>query len=182
LFGFQLFIGVIIMLRPITLMLLAMGVWVIPLDRQCTAQVVPYRTFGTGTYNPVTGDYGGSGNGTHVGRHTFSGNVITSPTGDPLVFDFLIPATDPQETVAANGDKIFFSGSGQVQLIPLDETFTYFSAVWSGTFVVEGGTGRFASVGPGPEPLDVLAVNDPFTFFDPLWSFRWELSGQISLR
>jgi hypothetical protein len=28
----------------------------------------------------------------------------------------------------------------------------------------------------------VIAVNDPFNFTDPVWTFSWELSGQIQLR
>jgi hypothetical protein len=51
----------------------------------------PYKTSGTGVYNPATGDYGGNGTGTHVGAHTFQGNVSTTPTAHPLIFDFVIP-------------------------------------------------------------------------------------------
>lgn len=147
--------------------------------RESSAQSVAYYTHGTGIYSPVTGDYGGPGVGTHLGRHTFFGNVLTSPTANPFVFDFFL--TVPQETVAANGDKLFFSGGGEVELIPLDNTFTTFSAVWTGDFVVEGGTGRFASAGPADEPLRVEAINDPFTFSDLEWSFSWKLTGRIML-
>jgi hypothetical protein len=101
------------------------------------AQSVAYQTQGTGSYSPATGDNGGLGVGTHLGRQTFSGNVATSPTADPLVFDFVL--TVPQETVAADGDTLLFSGAGQVQLIPLDATSTTFVAIWEGDFVVEGG-------------------------------------------
>lgn len=144
------------------------------------AQSVAYKTHGTGTYSPSTGDYGGSGVGTHLGNHTFLGNVGVSPTSNPLVFDFY--STAPQETIGANGDKLFFSSSGQVTLIPLDSTFTTWSAIWTGDFVVVGGTGRFANATPAAQPLQVVAINDPFTFLDPEWSFTWELSGRIMLR
>jgi hypothetical protein len=146
------------------------------------AQIVPYKASGLGMYSPVNGDYGGAGVATHLGRHNFSGKVVTTPTIDPLIFNFLIDARNPQETVAANGDKIFFSGSGTVQLIPTEPTFTYFSANWSGNFVVEGGTGRFANAGPGPQPLDVVAINAPFTLADPVWNFNWTLNGKIRLK
>jgi hypothetical protein len=118
--------------------------------------------------------------GTHLGRHTLSGNVATSPTANPLVFDFFL--TVPQETVAANGDTLLFSGTGEVELIPLDATYTTFVAIWEGDFVVEGGTGRFAGAQPADEPVRVVAINDPFTLLDPEWSFSWELTGRIVLR
>jgi hypothetical protein len=148
--------------------------------RESGAQSVAYHTHGTGTYSPAPGDYGGVGVGTHLGRHTFSGKVATSDTGYPLVFDFVLTA--PQVTTAANGDTLLFSGSGQVELIPLDDTFTTFMAIWRGDFVVVGGTGRFAGAKPADEPLHVEAINDPFTLDDPVWSFSWELTGRIVLR
>jgi hypothetical protein len=144
-----------------------------------SAQTVPYKSSGTGNYSPVTGDYSGSGVATHLGKLTFVGNVATSRTDNPLVFDWV--GTVPQTTIAANGDTILFSTSGQVELIPLDSTFTTFSAIWTGEFVVLGGTGRFASVGPAAQPLEVVAINDPFTFADPEWSFSWTLDGSIVL-
>jgi len=144
------------------------------------AQSVAYETHGTGVYSPVTGNYGGSGVGTHLGEHNFFGNVAVSPTDHPLVFNFY--STAPQETIGSNGDKLFFSTSGQVTLIPLDATFTTWSAIWTGDFVVEGGTGRFANAMPAAQPLRVVAINDPFTFLDPEWSFSWEVSGRIVLR
>ncbi len=146
------------------------------------AQTIPFKTKGSGYYNPATGDYGGDGVGTLVGRHHFLGNVLTFPTGNPFVYDFMILPSNPQETVAANGDKIYFSGSGQVELFPLDPYFIEFTATWSGNFVVEGGTGRFASIAPGPQPLDVIAINDPFTLADPQWDFTWTLNGSVRLR
>jgi hypothetical protein len=143
------------------------------------AQSVAYHVHGTGVYSPITGDYGGEGVGTHLGAHTFSSNVATTPTADPLVFKWY--STVPQETIAANGDKLFFTASGEVHLIPLDVSFTTFSAVWTGDFVIVGGTGRFANARPAAQPLRVIAINDPFTFSEPEWTFAWELSGRIVL-
>lgn len=145
-----------------------------------TAQVVPYRASGMGVYDPISGDYGGSGVATHLGRHTLFGNVVFEPTGIPGVFDFTIDSKNPQVTTAADGSRIFFSGSGLVVLQPVTETV--FTATWSGNFVVEGGTGRFANVSPGPQPLSVVAINQPFTFNDPQWFFNWTLQGSIRLR
>jgi hypothetical protein len=70
---------------------------------------------------------------------------------------------------------------GQVELIPLDSSFTTFSAIWSGEVVVEGGTGRFANAGPGKQPLKLIAINDPFTFADAEWTFSWTLDDIITL-
>lgn len=147
------------------------------------AQLVPYKSQGTGIYEPGpdgnSGKYGGKGKGSLLGRHSFAGDVVTSPTNDPLVFDFAIPL---QETVAANGDKIYFTAQGQVRLIPLEPTFTMFSAEWRGEFVAQGGTGRFAAIKPGPQPLMVVAVNTPFKLTDPQWNFNWTLEGFVRLR
>jgi hypothetical protein len=147
---------------------------------EALAQSVPYKSHGTGGYFPATGDYGGTGVGTHLGNLTFSGNVAvaTAPTANnPLIFDWWL--TVPQETVAANGDTLLFSGAGQVELVPLDATT--FVAIWQGDFVVEGGTGRFAGAQPADEPLHVVAINDPFTLLDPEWFFSWEVTGWIVL-
>ena len=153
---------------------------------QASSQIVPYKAFGQGFYEPSDGDYGGSGNATHLGKHLFTGNVMVSEEPvdpeNPLLFSFEITAEDPQVTVAADGSELCFSGNGLVQLIPLNETFTEFGAIWFGEFHVEGGTGRFAHAGPGPEPLSVTAINDPFTFLDPVWTFDWTLKGKISLK
>jgi hypothetical protein len=144
------------------------------------AQSVSYHALGTGHYSPSTGDYGGRGVGTPLGKHTFYGNVVTSPTANPLLFDFYL--TVPQETVAANGDTLLFSGAGQVELIPLDSKGMIFSAIWTGDFVVVGGTGRFAGAKPADKPLRVVAINEPFTFLDSQWFFCWSLTGRIVLR
>jgi hypothetical protein len=148
--------------------------------RESSAQEVPYKSKGTGIYSPGNGNFSGTGTGTHMGNLTFSGNVMTTSTANPLVFNFSLTA--PQQTVAANGDMIYFIGSGQVQLFPLDSTFTTFTAFWSGQYEVVGGTGRFANVAPGEEPLEVTATNDPFALTDPEWTFSWTVDGTILLK
>jgi hypothetical protein len=145
-----------------------------------SAQTVAYQAFGTGSFSPASGDYGGAGLGTHLGKQTYAGNVAVFPTAHPLVFDWALTA--PQESVSADGDKVFFAAFGTVELIPLDATFTVFSAVWTGDFIVVGGTGRFANVQPADEPLAIVAVNDPFLLTDPVWTFAWTLEGEIRLR
>jgi hypothetical protein len=157
------------------IVLVALGAGV----RELHAQQVPYKAKGTGIYSPATGDFSGTGTATHIGNDTFSGNVMTTSTADPLVFNFSLTA--PQQTVAANGDMILFIGSGQVQLYPLDSTFTTFTAIWSGQYEVVGGTGRFANVAPGDQPLQVTAINHPFALSDPEWTFSYTLDGEIRL-
>ncbi len=147
--------------------------------RESVAETVPYHAIGIGAYSPINGDYSGSGIGTPIGAHTFYGNVAVWPTSNPLVFQFA--STVDQETVDCNGDTITFSSSGQVQLIPLNKTNTIFSAIWTGQFVVTGGTGRFANAQPAAKPLSVIAINDPFMLTDPVWNFFWTLDGSIRL-
>ncbi len=100
-------------------------------------------------------------------------------TENPLVQDFVNPV--PQVIIAANGDELWITLSGQVTLEP--QGGTLFTAVWSGEGVVEGGTGRFANAMPGAQPLKVTAVNAPFDIAkDAEWSFSWTLEGPIVLR
>jgi len=146
--------------------------------RESVAETVPYHAIGIGAYSPSNGNYRGSGVGTPLGRHTFHGIVAVSPTSNPMVFEFA--STVDQETVDCNGDTITFSSSGQVQLIPLDSTYTTFPAIWTGHFVVTGGTGRFAHVRPAAKPLSVIAINDPFMLTDPMWNFFGHLTAASS--
>ena len=142
-------------------------------------QLVPYKALGSSaSYFPLTGDYEGPGNATHLGKHYVLGNVETTPTG---ALTATWKSTAPQVTTAADGSTILFDACGEVELIPLDNLGN-FVAVWSGTFEVAGGSGRFENVGPGPEPLTVTAVNDPFNILtDTEWNFSWTLEGHIDL-
>ena len=162
--------------------------WLLPLlatlvlsaaARESGALSVADYTHGTGSYSPATGDYSRVSVGSHLDRHTLRGNVATSPRVNPLVFDFLLAA--PQETVGANGDTLLFSGTGQVELIPLDATYTTFLrsgrvTSWSWAERVDW------PAQPADDPLHAVALNDPLTFLDPKWSFSWELTGRIVLR
>ena len=146
--------------------------------RESFAQVVRYKASGTdASYSPLTGYYSGAGRATHLGKVTVFGYVTTSPTANPLVYTF--ESNGPTTTVNAHGDSILFTVSGTVELSTVDGVT--FTAIWSGEFVVVGGTGRFANVGPGPEPLQVVAINEPFTFADPEWTFSWTVDGSITL-
>ncbi|QDU39572.1 hypothetical protein Mal4_39170 [Maioricimonas rarisocia] len=151
------------------------------------AQVVPFETSTEdAAYSPCTAQYTGTGKATHMGKVSFEGIAIPIPTDDPLLFDWIGLS---HEVTAANGDTIVMSGGGTLELIPVDplDPATEFTAIWSGTFEVVGGTGRFANVAGVPgEPLIVEAINDPFVFppdceSDPLWTFSATIEGPIDL-
>ncbi len=159
--------------------LVAAGIFLIT-THPSLAQVVPFKSSGENAiYSPETGLTTGAGKATHMGKVTTSGLVIPSATSDPLVLEF--EAYDFQFT-AANGDQIVFEGGGTVNLIPLGGNL--FSAVWSAPFHVVSGTGRFANVGPGTQPVIATAINSPFTLpVSPgdLWVYSWTLNGDIDL-
>ena len=150
------------------------------MSQTTSAQTVPYKASGSNAeFSAITGDYGGSGKATHLGKHVFFGGQIAVTQTGALTFDWEF--TLPQETIAADGSKLYFDGVGTVELIPLDNLGN-FTAEWTGEFHVLGGTRRFANAGPAAAPLQVIAVNDPFNFFtDPVWTFSWELTGEIDL-
>lgn len=144
------------------------------------AQVVPFKARGSNSvYYPDTAYTEGTGNGTHLGKFTFSGNAVPFPTNDPLVLNWI--ALD-YAAVAANGDALYMAGGGTVQLIPLGGNL--FIAEWSGDFYVTGGSGRFATARSSSSPLKVVAVNDPFVFPPnpgDIWSYDWTLEGDLDL-
>jgi len=141
------------------------------------AQVVPFKSTGVNNlYDPVSMVFGGEGQTAHMGRSSGLGIAVPSPTDDPLTLNW----SGAGEFEAANGDKIFFSGGGQVYLTPLGGTM--FTAAWIGEFNIEGGTGRFANVGPGTAPLSVVAINHPFDIVnDPIWAYDYEITGDMDL-
>lgn len=163
-----------------TLLLLAVGAF---LTSTATAQIVPFKSFGTANeYDPATAEFGGPGQTAHLGASTGGGFAIPSPTDDPLVLDW----SGGGEFVAANGAKIFFVGGGQVFLTPLGDG--WFTAAWIGEFEITGGTGRFSNVGPGDEPLSVVALNDPFQLDEfgqalpgDIWTYDYEITGTMDL-
>jgi hypothetical protein len=138
------------------------------------AQVVPYKTKGTGFYSPVTNDYGGVGTGTHMGRHSFLGNIEATFTSNTTA-NFV--STTPQVTIAANGDVLLLDVVGEVVFTPLPDG--RWTATWTADFIVVGGTGRFTNAAPADEPLLGVVVNDPFSFTDPVWTFQWTLTGRL---
>jgi len=159
--------------------LIVVGSLVTLLPQVGQAQVVPFRASGNmAEFSPGTGEYMGGGRGTHVGDHMNTGQVgPIVPTGNPGEFSWV--TAEPHVITAADGSTISLVGVGVVQFIPLGDDV--FSAIWSAEFVVQGGTGRFANVKPGNGPIAVEAINDPFTFADPVWTFSWTFDGTIDL-
>lgn len=148
------------------------------------AQVVPFVSSGTNNvFTPTLDEFGGSGpfegfgQTSHMGRTFGSGFAMFSTPDEDLVSIW----TANIEIVAANGDILCLEGGGEIQLMTMDGiTFT---AVWTGEFIVSetGSTGRFENASTGSAPLQVMAVNDPFTFVDPEWFFDYSIVGDIDL-
>ena len=139
-------------------------------------QVVPFRSTGVDNfYFPVTAEFGGDGITKHMGQSSGWGMAIPESTPDPSVLNW----SGWGSFQAANGDEIFFEGGGQVFLESADGVL--FTASWIGEFNISGGTGRFANVGPGTAPLSVIAINHPFSLSDPVWTYDYEISGDMNL-
>lgn len=140
------------------------------------AQVVPFWSVGfNNNYMQATGDFFGSGFTVPMGPTSGSGIAIPTPTDDPLVFDW----TATGEFVSNSGNQLFFVGGGQVFLETDDGVV--FTASWIGEFFADGGSGIYENAGPADEPLDVIAVNHPFTFDDPVWTYDYVITGAIDL-
>ena len=146
----------------------------------CQAQVVPFHASGDqAIYSPFLYETSGPGKATHMGRVFGSGKATP---GMDLGNGLSEWSASDYSLRAANGDEIFFEGGGLVQFIPLQGD--QFFAVWSGDFHVTGGTGRFSKVKAAAAPIQVTAINDPFTFppaAGDLWTYSWSLNGQIDL-
>jgi hypothetical protein len=142
------------------------------------AQVVPFKSSGSdATYaNPFAGGDGSTyslGRATHMGRIEAGGIALPTGVGNNWV------TVGDYALTAANGDTIYMNGGGTVDTFDLGGGL--FFAIWTGQFNVVGGTGRFANVGPGTAPLEVVAINEPFTFADPTWIYSWSVQGDIDL-
>ena len=160
--------------------LMALAVLTCATAQNAYGQLVPYKAQGkNAVFFPATGAFSGVGVATHFGRSVHSGALVTVSTG-PLTANF--ESTSPLVVTAASGDTLLLRMQGQVEFVPLDSSLTVFTAVWSAQANVVGGTGRFANVKPGPQPLSVVATNEPFRLTDPQWKFSWQFSGNFRLR
>jgi hypothetical protein len=119
-------------MRPIlsrfaAVLALATAAFVLP--EHAYASSVPHRARGTAQFISDT-EFVGTGNATHLGRYTETGNVVFAPTGDPNVLAVSGSAT----YTAANGDQLHALVAGDLN------TSTGVIAV---TVTYVGGTGRF---------------------------------------
>lgn len=162
-----------------------------PLSSLFADRTIPLKVSGVfGEYSPETGDYSNPGVGTPTGRVGNEGTVLLTPTNNPLVLEWV---TDGFHVLTDDdGDQIFMSGGGSVELIPtgnMDGKNTEFTAEWGADFHIEGGNGKYEGIRPGNKPIAVSAVNDPFFLdenFQPLagdiWTFSSDLEGTFKTR
>jgi hypothetical protein len=93
----------------------------------------PYKLRGTAHFVSPT-DFVGSGRATHLGRYKEAGSAQFSPTEDPTV----LQVGGWTVLTAANGDQLYETITGQLDLL---------TGVITATVTYEGGTGRFADAG-----------------------------------
>lgn len=164
--------------RPTRLTLLLAFALAVAATKPAFSQSVPYKGSGQdSTFEPGTGLYYGGGNGTHVGNHWISGQVI--PDGayfpEPGVF-FAGTFTGRQITTAADGSTFEAELSGEVILRTTDSGLV--TGTWFPHFEITGGTGRFANASGA---FDGVAINPPFNPFTSAWAFDWYVDGEIDL-
>jgi hypothetical protein len=102
------------------------------LTAAATAQVLPYSANGVAQFAANQSDFTGSGHATHLGRYTETGQVVFTPTANPLVF----AVSGSAHYVAANRDELHAAITGTVDM-------STGAIVATATYV--GGTGRFAN-------------------------------------
>lgn len=127
------------------------------------AEDVPFKLQGTSVVNgdPFAGaSFNTSGTGTHLGNFSGAGTVLFTfqPSG-------LVLGEGTVTFVAANGDELDTEFSGYLD--PLTGTATV-------TFVITGGTGRFAEAQgqfvadvttiPGPQPAFTFTADGTITY------------------
>ena len=118
-------------LRPVVALLVAAGM--LTVTTRASAAERPHKSGGTAQFVSPT-DFVGSGKATHLGRYDEVGSVNFSSTADPTVLR--IDAWSVY--TAANGDQLYATFTGQLDLLTGAITAT-------GTYV--GGTGRFDDAG-----------------------------------
>lgn len=144
---------------------------------------VPFDSYFAGTFTLAvdatgTGDlrFGGTGIATHLGLSAVVGQSITIPI-DPLC-SIIDEDHDLVTLVAANGDELHLSNSGEECLDPFSIPGRYFIR-GSGTFRVRGGTGRFAGA-TGSGTFEVEAEVTEFGPAGPIGTFDLRFTGTIS--
>ena len=149
---------------------------------------IPVTGGGNGTYFPIVGSYVGDGNLAPFGKSVGTGRVETSPTG-PTTLSFQGFGRGTRNEVLdrfiVEGGTIFLRfDPGTVQLEPVlddpnnpfDPAIGPFTATWTATNRVVGGTGRFKNARGA---VKVTAINAPFLLTDEAWQFEWTWDGVI---
>ena len=112
----------------------------------------PYQASGTARFTSPNFDFAGSGQATHLGRYSETGQVSFTPSGTAGILNLEATAV----YTAANGDQLRASIAGELNqgTGAIDATVTYV-----------GGTGRFANASGSAElagqflPDETIAVN-----------------------
>ena len=143
------------------------------------AQSVPIKGSGTeGMYDPGSGTYWGEGIVSHMGRSSYVGNIVITDVFPPTPGTFFAGLFEgTQELVAANGDKLFFDVSGEVNL-EIDPATGLVFGTWLLDWEITGGTGRFEGATGSTEGA---AINPPFDPAVVPWIFDWYFDGEIDL-
>lgn len=92
------------------------------------------------------------GNGTHLGKFTGNFDFCVGPEGYGQTDAYM---------VAANGDRLMISISGNVIQGRLDDHPEYVTSYWRDPFVILGGTGRFEGATGGGISDDYNSSLDP---------------------
>ena len=107
-----------------------------------------------------------NGTATHLGKtyayFDFCCDVMTGIYGQADIY-----------IVAANGDKLFLSGEGQVMMGRLPEHPDYVNSYWKDPMIILGGTGRFAGA------TGTIMTDDYNSDLDPYSHHHW--TGTITL-
>jgi hypothetical protein len=115
-------------LRPVLVVLVAVGILTSP--NRASAEERQYFSRSTAVLDIMTGDFVATGNATHLGKYTETGNVVISGD-DPTALHVEGSAT----LVAANGDELCVVIIGQMDFL---------AGTITGTITFDGATtGRF---------------------------------------
>jgi hypothetical protein len=121
--------------------------------------------------------FAGPGISSHLGLGAVAGRSLTTPSPtDPLV-SIIDPDHDAVTLVAANGDELYLSNSGEDRLDLSTPGRVFIRG--SGTFRVTGGTGRFAGA-TGSGTFAVVAAVTGFDDAGPVGTFDLRFTGTIS--
>lgn len=121
--------------------------------------------------------FAGAGLASHLGLSAVAGRSLTTPDPKNPLGSIIDPDHDAVTLVAANGDELHLSDSGE-DFLDLSVPGRVFIR-GSGTFRVTGGTGRFARA-TGSGTFEVVAEVTGFGPAGPTGAFDLRFTGTIS--